>query len=557
MRRWARQSGAERLVPKATPSHEALELARRRYGTLWLISMPMTALHLPVSLFDGKTGAVSLLAEFGLLGLEGTLWRICRTPRLDARRALVATLWVGILHAWLVSVVVHFAPGAHVAQFSMVLLQVIIAALVVPLPSKLLLSILLVDALSQPLTAMLAVRLGYASATQRELTVSWLGAAFVFALSAVAARLIVQLRVDLTREMGGYSLVRLIARGGMGEVWEGRHRFLARPAAVKLLTAEGASSSEVASQTITRNEQVSTTARRHRGRFERFEREAQATALLQSPHTVSLYDFGVSETGRLYYAMELLDGFDFQELVERFGALPPARVVYLMRQVCDSLGEAHAAGLVHRDLKPSNLFLVKRGIVRDFAKVLDFGLLSTQDTSEGALSALSHDRAIPGTPAYYAPEQALGSTIDARSDIYQLGCVMFFLLTGRTVFEGRSALGLVWAHANEPPKPLREVTPSVPAELDEVVMRCLAKNPKDRPQSAEDLERALRSVTLEQPWSADQASSWWTEHAKDRALGRPTMEAALRRRVGEPGSDPRSESRWTRPADDRELRSGP
>ncbi len=531
-----------RLVPKAeATSTETLELARQRYGTLWLISVPMTALHLPVSFFDGLFGWVSLSAEVALIGLELALWQLCRTPRLDARTALEATLWVGLVHAWLVSVVVHVAPGAHVAQFSMVLLQVVIAALVVPLPSKLLLPILLADAVAQPVMATVGVHLGYARGSQRDLTVSWLGAAFVFALSAVAARLIVQLRVDLTREMGGYSLVRRIAQGGMGEVWEGRHRFLARPAAVKLMTVDHARGvGDQGSQVLLRRKgKNGKPSRAYAEHLRRFEREAQATALLTSPHTVSLYDFGVSEGGRPYYAMELLHGFSFQELVERFGPLPAGRVVQLIRQVCDSLGEAHAAGLVHRDLKPSNLFLVDRGIGHDFAKVLDFGLLSARTTTqESGTSIASREYAILGTPAYYAPEQALGGRVDARSDLYQLGCVMYFLLTGRLVFERSSPVAIIFAHATDSPTPLGDVEPPVPEALEDIVMSCLAKQQSERPQSAEELEALLRQVVCEPKWGEDEAAVWWSEHDGRGGPGRPTMHDALRRRAIVPPSNP-------------------
>jgi len=250
---------------------------------------------------------------------------------------------------------------------------------------------------------------------------------FITALLAlVPARVVNRLGLELgkARRLGAYQLDERIGRGAMGDVWRARHRFLARPAAVKLIQSKliGGADSDRALQA-----------------FQRFEREAQATASLRSPHTIQLYDFGRTDSDTLYYAMELLDGFDLETFVERFGPQPPARVVHWLLQVCHSLREAHEAGLVHRDVKPANIFVCRYGWEVDFIKVLDFGLVSLQPTSSLADDRVTSEREIRGTPAYMPPEVATGESVpDARSDIYSLGCVAYWLLTGSLVFTGEA-----------------------------------------------------------------------------------------------------------------------
>jgi eukaryotic-like serine/threonine-protein kinase len=245
----------------------------------------------------------------------------------------------------------------------------------------------------------------------------------------------------------------------------------------------------------------------------RFEREAQAAASLRSPHTIEVYDFGVSDTGTLYYVMELLVGYDAQQLVERFGPLPVERVVHLLAQVCDSLSEAHAARLVHRDIKPSNIYVCRYGRQVDFVKVLDFGLVKrvrvfADDETQLQLTA-SH--VVSGTPAFMAPEQVLGGAeTDARTDLYAVGCAAFWLLTGRTVFEGSTPMDVLMQHVRkEPPPPSRYSEQPVPAALDAVILRCLAKSPDERPQSADELAEALTAACDPGSWTPVRASEWW------------------------------------------------
>jgi serine/threonine-protein kinase len=298
-------------------------------------------------------------------------------------------------------------------------------------------------------------------------------------------------QVSKAREMGSYKLVAPIGSGGMGEVWRAEHRMLARPSAIKLIRTDTADRANA---------------------LRRFEREARAIAALRSPHTVSLYDFGTTEDGRFYYVMELLDGYDLEDLVGRFGRQPPARAIYLMRQACESLAEAHESGLVHRDVKPRNLFLCRLGVRHDFVKVLDFGLVKSLLDGGDTLTEVSSG-AISGTPAYMAPEMVENrADIDGRADVYALGCVAYWLLTGTTVFAGAAtAVATMLAHVKEPP-PAPSVHVRVPADLEEVVMRCLEKDPGRRPQGALALDALLASCADARGWSRERAAEWWNRH---------------------------------------------
>jgi len=305
-------------------------------------------------------------------------------------------------------------------------------------------------------------------------------------------------QVTKARELGSYQLGDLLGRGGMGEVYKAKHRMLARPAAIKLIRAEmlGAADEETARLAITR-----------------FRREAEAAANLRSQHTVELYDFGVTAEDTLYLVMEFLDGMDLETLVREKGPLSPGRVSYILRQVCDSLEEAHSYGLVHRDIKPANIHLGRVGRKHDFVKVLDFGLVKAVADVDGTdtMATVPGQMAL-GTPAYMSPEMALGETIDGRTDIYALGCVAYYLLTGELVFGGDKAVNLIAKHLqSEPVPPSQRTTQPIPAALERIVMKCLAKDPNNRPQSAAELSEALSWVPTD-AWGEQQAAEWWNEH---------------------------------------------
>jgi eukaryotic-like serine/threonine-protein kinase len=316
--------------------------------------------------------------------------------------------------------------------------------------------------------------------------------------------------VQQARRLGNYELGERLGQGGMGEVWLANHRLLARPAAVKLIKPEMLGAKNATSRAAL---------------LRRFEKEAQVTASLESVHSVELYDFGVSAQGQLFYVMELLRGVDVQALVERFGPLPPERVIYLLMQACDSLEDAHARGLIHRDIKPANLFLTRKGGSCDFLKVLDFGLVKRWRAEDDvalldtlhSLEAGSRQSAlgqIVGTPAFLAPEAALGEqAIDARADLYALGCVAYWMLTGVLVFEESSAVGLAVAHVTrEPPPPSQRADRAIDPELERLTLQCLQKDRERRPASAAALRDALAAIALAEPWSRKRAAAWWQEH---------------------------------------------
>ena len=323
----------------------------------------------------------------------------------------------------------------------------------------------------------------------------------VVVMAYVGARVVYALGTEVSRarELGSYQLEERLGEGGMGEVWRARHRLLARPAAIKLirpdLTGDG-------------RHGVSEDAQR------RFEREAQVIARLRSPHTVNLFDFGIADDGGFYYVMELLDGLDAEKLVKRSGPVPAERAIHLLRQVCHSLSEAESCGLVHRDIKPANIFLCRYGEDYDFVKVLDFGIVkATHDTAETGL-VLTREMAVHGTPAFIAPEQALGGAdLDGRADIYATGCVAYWLLTGQLVFTAETPMALLLHHARTPPtRPSARTELPIPAALDDLVLSCLAKNRAERPQSARELSRRLAAVEGTSAWTEERARDWWATH---------------------------------------------
>jgi eukaryotic-like serine/threonine-protein kinase len=320
----------------------------------------------------------------------------------------------------------------------------------------------------------------------------------IVGIAYVISRVVTRIgrQVTKAREMGAYEIGELIRRGGMGEIYRAKHRMLARPAAIKLIRAEmlGTEEGETADLAI-----------------KRFHREAEAAANLRSPHTVELFDFGVTDDNTLYFVMELLEGVDLETLVRESGALPARRVIHILRQACESLAEAHEQGLIHRDIKPANIHLGKAGIRHDFVKILDFGLVKSvhQETSNDSL-ATAVGRT-PGTPAYMAPEMSLGESVDGRADIYALGCVGYFLLTGHLVFDATSPFQMVAKHlSNAPVPPSFRGKVEIPQQLETVILKCLAKKPDQRFASVIDLSNALAAVHV-RPWTDEEALDTWKQ----------------------------------------------
>lgn len=320
-------------------------------------------------------------------------------------------------------------------------------------------------------------------------------------IATVAAHVIYGLGKDVARarQMGSYRLTEKLGAGGMGEVWKAEHRMLARPAAIKLVRSDIAGGSGPLYS-------------------ERFEREVQATAQLQSPHTIAVYDYGISEDGSFYYVMELLDGIDLERLVRSDGPLSAPRTLHILRQACHSLSEAHRKGIVHRDIKPANIFLCRYAGDVDFVKVLDFGLVKRAPKLDEDDITLTEMGSFAGTPAYASPEMAEGNSdrVDALTDIYSLGCVGFWLLTGRTVFEASNALDMLIKHRSETPAaPSKYTEFNVPAELDEAILACLEKDRSKRIASAAELAQRLQAIQRSFTWDADDARKWWEARSSD------------------------------------------
>ncbi len=333
-------------------------------------------------------------------------------------------------------------------------------------------------------------------------------------VATVGAHIVYSLgsELGLHQELGAYRLEERVSGGGMGEIWRARHGMLARPAAIKLVRPESLVNPDAA-----------------RAALARFEREARATARLSSPHTVRLYDYGVTEDGTFYYAMELLEGMDLDTMVRSHGPVSPERAAHFLIQTCRSLAEAHDGGLIHRDIKPANLFACRQGIEQDFVKVLDFGLVRPE-TGEGSTeSQLTATGRAVGTPAFLAPEIAIGQSPCPATDIYSLGCVGYWLITGRHVFDGESAIQVVMSHVRDAPvRPcLRAGCKAIHDELEDLLMACLEKDPKRRPRDAHAVLRELMEMQFATPWTLERATAWWSGTAAAASIAPTPVQHGL------------------------------
>lgn len=294
----------------------------------------------------------------------------------------------------------------------------------------------------------------------------------------------------------GYRILERLGRGGMGSVYRAEHALLRRPTAVKMLSPERAGRDSIA----------------------RFEREVKLTARLTHPNTVAIYDYGRTRDGLFYYAMEFLDGLSLEELVKQFGPQPPGRVIHILMQATGALAEAHALGLIHRDIKPANVLFCERGGTPDVVKLVDFGLVKNLEPEPGP--ALTHTNAITGTPQYLAPETITDPAgIDHRVDLYGLGGVAYYLLTGRPPFEGSSVLEIVGHHLHTPvTPPSRVVRSSIPPDLEALILSCLAKKPAERPASAQGLHDTLAECARSSPWNLGEARAFWQNMRRDSTV---------------------------------------
>jgi serine/threonine protein kinase len=452
-------------------------------------------LHLPFSQVVRWSPVADVLAV-GCMVVSVLVYRY--TPRACERPETLITLAIGyeVVLALAIGVINQWEPKVLVGRLSWICALILLFPMLVPGPPRKVLIGSLLAASMDPVGLLVAQLRGLELPALGTLVWAYLPNYICAGLAVIPSHVLSRLshKVSRAREMGSYRLGERIGQGGMGEVWHARHRLLARPAAIKLIRAERISGENPDAARLA---------------LERFRREAEAAASLRSPHTIQLYDFGLMDDNRFYLVMELLDGIDLESLVRRFGPQPPQRVIHLLRQVCQSLAEAHAVGLVHRDIKPSNLYLCHLGLEYDFVKVLDFGLVKHETACASAQTLVSGPEMGAGTPAYMPPEVVTGEPIDGRLDLYSLGCVGYFLLTGVLVFEADSPIRMIGQHLRaDPVPPSIRSGRTIPEELDGVILACLAKQPADRPTSAEALERRLAALDLV-PWSQEQARVWW------------------------------------------------
>ncbi len=435
---------------------------------------------------------VSDLVGLGSIVLSAAVYSIAPRVARDPERLTRLAIAYEVAVAFGIGVVNQWHPVALAGRLSWICVVILLFPLLVPGSTRSVLIGSFLAASMDPVGILIARARGVEVPSLALTAWTYLPNYICALLAVIPSRILVHLgrKVSRARQLGSYRLVEQIGRGGMGEVWKAEHRLFARPAAIKLITQR-------------RLEEASSVAE------ERFRREAQAAAALRSPHTIQLYDYGITRDRRPYYVMELLDGCDLETLVRRYGAQPPARVAYILRQACHSLAEAHAGGLVHRDIKPANLYIGRLGLDYDFVKVLDFGLVKRRDGLADRDVQLTEPEAISGTPAYMAPEMASGEQVDSRADLYALGCVGYYLVTGQRIFEGNHPMQVLLQHLkSEPVPPSERLGRPVPPLLERLLLHCVAKSPADRPPDAAGLAEALGMAGASE-WTQADARRWW------------------------------------------------
>ena len=448
----------------------------------------------------GTTRPLILLPLFMIA--SGLTWWFSRRAQVSYQRRLDVGLVYLVLSCFAVSLFRHWLPYATsdvIRGVSPIIIAVLFFSVIVPV---------------QPLRMGIAAIAATTVDAFGLLVTTWFGQPVppwniwfwlltpnlvAIVLSVICSRFLFTLgqSVERARDLGSYRLIERLGVGGMGEVWSAEHHTLARPAAVKLVKRQGinAHNPDEADKTL-----------------RRFEREAQATAGLTSHHTIEVYDFGVADDGTFYYVMELLDGLDLESMIATHGALSPAHTIYLLRQVCHSLSDAHSAGVIHRDIKPANIFICRKGRDRDFVKVLDFGLVKFRRDEEEDIdeTKLTKEGSILGSPAYMPPEMAQKFDVGPHADIYAFGCVAFWILTARTVFTGKGVLQQLISHVQDRPESPSTLSPfDVPPEFEALIMQCLEKSPDDRPESFTEIDERLADLTTSLPWSSYDSRRWW------------------------------------------------
>jgi len=474
------------------------EVLQERLAVQGLIAGTLSVIFvLLVRLAGGRAFAPPQLAELGvaLVGFAYLAsWGLARGRALPHRAlqgldvGLIVCVGIGCgLHGW-------FGPTADTRFDSLLAINNALLVRAILLPSTPVRTLGIGAAALVPVVApALAALAGLFSPPsyiglqlQAAIFVGW--ALVLLVVPVLVSRIVYDLRREVAsaKRLGPYELGERIGAGAMGEVFRANHALLRRATAIKLLRAERAGEAAIA----------------------RFEREVQLTASLTHPNTVAVYDFGRTSDRVFYYAMELLDGWNLREIVERGGPLPPERAVHILRQICASLNEAHQQGLVHRDIKAANVMLCRRAGMYDVVKVVDFGLAQVVRGP----AAMGADGLVVGTPAYLAPEGWRGTAVGPRTDLYAVGVLAYYLVSGSLPFVGIELMALCHAHLERPAPPLQDVAPSVPAAYAALVADCLAKSPSDRPTSAEALDSTLAAIGADLPaWEPSAARAWWAK----------------------------------------------
>jgi len=529
------ERSAEAVISVMPETREGVELLRRRLALFWgTVGVVCAIAFVPTQLLGvlslGKSVASGLihpgtLVQLASLVVVAGIWYWCRyrRPTRSVLETLDAVAVVEFCGGG--AFMTYAAPGAAMPALDLggrastavspgllavVVILTLRAALIPSTPRRTVL-VSLLGVLPLAVAAILIEREDGSPAAVTTLAMTLIFAVLVVPFPTIISAVIYRLQrqVDEAKQLGQYTLEAKIGEGGMGVVYRARHALLRRPTAIKLLPPERAGAEALS----------------------RFQREVQQTSRLSHPNTVAIYDFGTTASGIFYYAMEYLDGVSLQELVDHDGPQPAGRVAHILRQACGALAEAHAAGLVHRDIKPANLHLCSRGGVADHVKVLDFGLVKDVSAAR-AEPSLTSAGSLLGTPLYLAPEAISdGDAVDGRADLYALGAVGYFLLTGSAPFPGKTLVEVCSQHLHIVPEPpSSRLGREVPEALEALVLRCLEKAPSARPGSARELGRALDLLVATYGWTEDDAEGWWQQR------GRAVLELIERER-GDSGID--------------------
>lgn len=505
-----RPLGAGLVAPLSAMPAELLHQAARRlrvaafgFSLGFAVSILLNNLVASASWYSYSHLPLKNVVAAAMIAISVAVGFVVHTRPLAPGQLVMLTLTYEVVIALGISIGDHLEPllaDVPLSNVSWLCVCIVMFPLVVPAPPRRALLASVAAASTWPLAYLLRLAMGGSASPVIVVALNCLENYVAVGLALFATWVMRRLQ-----ELGCYQLEERLDHGGMGEIWRARHHLLARPVAVKLIRPElfGVKNAVEAAALVGR-----------------FRREAEATAALHSPHTIALHDFGMTPEGTFYYVMELLEGLDLETLVRRFGPVPPERAIHLLMQACESLADAHAVGLIHRDVKPANIVTCRWGLKDDFVKVLDFGLVKGTSTLRED-DGLTTEGMIAGTPSYIAPEVALGGRVlSASVDIYGLGCVAYWLLTGERLFTGSTPMEVVLHHAKtEPVAPSVRAGRSFPEALEQLVLSCLAKAPEDRPPSAEWLRDRLAECRTEDSWTPSRAREWWERHvlASDRA----------------------------------------